>query len=574
MAPDHLINSSTSEGLGLRSASKDVLAEWPIQAAPTVTVVITTFNHGRYIKDAISSALNQARPPDKIIVVDDGSTDNSASIIAKFDDVEYVRQQNRGLSAARNTGLWKCTTTFVCFLDADDRLLPCAIDAGLRCVAANPDCAMVYGGFRSISDKGLSFGDDQYRPIIGDPHLSFLRRNVIGMHGAVLYLRDRLVKIGGFDESLRRCEDYDVYLRIAQRYPVASHPAIVAEYRKHGENMSSNPIEMLHWAHSVLDRHEARILVGPLERNALNDGKARWRNYYRSEAVSAALGRWRAQPSIGTLSRELLSIGWRSPGILLRRAFGSFARQLRYALPETIVRKIRRLPFFRSGFVPIGSVRFGDFRRLSPISRDFGFDRGTPIDRYYIENFLSACSDDIRGRVLEVGDNAYTLRFGSLKVERSEILHVHAANRRVDYIGDLTQRDVLPAETFDCILLTQTLHLIFDMRAAIATLHHALKPGGTLLLTTPGISQIERGEWGPSWCWSLSPMSARRLLQERFPPDAIAIEAYGNAFAATCFLQGVAAQEVTPSELDLCDPSYPVIVTCRATKTAKHDNSP
>jgi glycosyltransferase involved in cell wall biosynthesis len=566
MAPDHNINSSTPENLGLGGVSKHV-AERPVQAAPTVTIVITTFNHGRYLKDAISSAINQTRVADKIIVVDDGSTDDSASVVSEFSDIEYVRQQNRGLSAARNTGLRKCTTTYVAFLDADDRLLPCAIDAGLRCVAANPGCAMVFGGFRSISDQGVSLGDDQRRSINGDPHLSFLRRNVVGMHGAVLYLRDRLNDIGGFDQSLRRCEDYDVYLRIAQQYRIASHPAIVAEYRKHGQNMSSNPIEMLHWAHAVLDRHEARILVGPLERTALQDGRRRWRNYYGSEALSGALARWRTQRSIGTLSKELLSIAWMSPEILLRRAFG-------YALPAVIVRKIKRLPLFRGDFIPIGSIRFGDFRRLSPISRDFGFDRGTPIDRYYIENFLRACSDDIRGHVLEVGDNAYTLRFGGLKVERSEILHVHAANGGVDYIGDLTQPDVLPPETFNCIVLTQTLHLIFDMRTAIATLHRALKPGGILLLTTPGISQIDRGEWGLTWCWSLTTVAARRLLQERFSPDAIAIEARGNVFAAVCFLQGLAAQEVTPSELDAQDASYPVIVTCRAIKTAKHDSSP
>jgi glycosyltransferase involved in cell wall biosynthesis len=387
MAPDRIINSSTTESVRLGDISKDIPAERPVQTAPTVTIVITTFNHGRYLKDAISSAINQARLADKIIVVDDGSTDNSASIVAEFNSIEYVRQQNRGLSAARNTGLRKCTTTYVAFLDADDRLLPCAIEAGLKCLRAHPDCAMAYGGFRFTSENGTSLGD-RYWPIIGDAHLCLLRGNIIGMHGAVLYLRDRLVEIAGFDESLRRCEDYDVYLRIAQRYPIASHPTIVAEYRKHGQNMSSDPIEMLRWAHAVLDRHQARILVGPLERTALQDGRTGWRNYYGSEAVSAALARWRAQPLIGTLSRQLLLIGWWSPGILLRRGFGYFARRLRNALPDVIVRNIKRLPFFRSGFIPIGSVRFGDFRRLSPISRSFGFDRGTPTDRYYIENSL------------------------------------------------------------------------------------------------------------------------------------------------------------------------------------------
>jgi glycosyltransferase involved in cell wall biosynthesis len=540
----------------------------PLHRAPSVTIVITTFNHARYLKDAISSALEQSRPADKIIVVDDGSTDDPASVVVRFDGIEFIRQPNRGLSVARNTGLRHCTTTHVAFLDADDRLLPSAIAAGLACAAANPDCALVYGGHRFVSQDGVPIGRDRYSPIIGGAHLSLLKGNFIRMHGAVLYRRDRLVEIGGFDESLRRCEDYDVYLRIAQRYPIASHSAIVAEYRKHGHNMSSDPFEMLRWAHAVLDRHEARIFVGPPERAALRDGRAEWRNHYFSEALSATITRWWAQPAIGALFRELLWIGWWSPQVLVRRAFRYLARRSKNTLLGAAVRRIRRLlPFLRPASIPVGSVRFGDLRRLSPISSDFGFDRGTPIDRYYVERFLRSSAGDIRGRVLEIGDNTYTLRFGGSKVERSEILHLHAADHNADYVGDLTRPDVLPAETFDCIVLTQTLHLIFDMRAAVATLHRALKPGGILLLTTPGISQVDRGEWRYTWCWSLTTVSARRLLEERFQADAIAVHAQGNVFAATCFLHGLAVEEVTPGELDPHDVSYPVIVTCHATKT-------
>ena len=173
-----------------------------------------------------------------------------------------------------------------------------------------------------------------------------------------------------------------------------------------------------------------------------------------------------------------------------------------------------------------------------------------PIDRYFIEGFLRTYAGDIRGRVLEVGDNSYTLRFGGSKVERAEVLHVDPAHHHADYVGDLSRPDVLPTERFDCIVLTQTLHLIFDMRAAVATLHRALKPGGILLLTTPGISQIDKGQWAYTWQWSLTPVSARQLLEEQFRPDSIAVSAYGNVFAAICFLQGIAVEEVTPAELD------------------------
>lgn len=145
--------------------------------------------------------------------------------------------------------------------------------------------------------------------------------------------------------------------------------------------------------------------------------------------------------------------------------------------------------------LPTRAVRFGDFRRLVPFSREFGFDRGTPVDRFYIEWFLSCCEADIRGRVLEIGDNSYTKRFGGNRVTHSDVLHVQEGNPQATFIGDLTSAEHIPSDVFDCIILMQTLHLIYDMKAAMRTLYRILKPGGVLLATVPGISQLERGLW-------------------------------------------------------------------------------
>jgi SAM-dependent methyltransferase len=237
----------------------------------------------------------------------------------------------------------------------------------------------------------------------------------------------------------------------------------------------------------------------------------------------------------------------------------------RKALPPAVGRQIARL-CGRPEWFPLRSVRFGDLRRLSPFSRSWGLDRGTPVDRYYIERFLAKNADDIRGRVLEIGDNAYTLRFGSTRVGQSDILHVDASNPRATFVGDLTRLDVLPEAVFDCIVLTQTLHFVYDMRAAVATLHRALKPGGVLLLTTPGISQLDCGEWGSTWYWSLTAVAARRLLEEWFSPDTLAVEAHGNVFAAAAFLYGIAVEELDQADLDVDDAVYPVTVAARAVK--------
>lgn len=232
-------------------------------------------------------------------------------------------------------------------------------------------------------------------------------------------------------------------------------------------------------------------------------------------------------------------------------------------LPEPV---IRRLPERLRRMRPPRRVDLGDLTSTEPVSLDFGWDRGLAIDRYYVERFLGQSSGDIRGRVLEVGDASYSQRFGGAQVVRQDVLHVHADNPAATIVGDLSQPEVLPADAFDCIVLTQTLHLLYDLPTAAAALANSLRPGGVLLLTVPGISQIDRREWGESWFWSMTPAAVRRLLGDAFGPGAVTVESHGNVFAATTFLQGLALDEVDTRKLDVTDTAYPVIVTARAVR--------
>jgi SAM-dependent methyltransferase len=220
-------------------------------------------------------------------------------------------------------------------------------------------------------------------------------------------------------------------------------------------------------------------------------------------------------------------------------------------------------------------VRMQLTQRLRPISEQYGYDRGTPIDRYYIEHFLGRLTDrpaysigTIRGRVLEIGGREYADRFGSTSAGplTIDVLHENAASGTASIVGSLTD-DVLPADAFDCILCTQTLHVIYDVRAAIRTLHRGLRPGGTLLATMPGISRScvpDRDHWG-DW-WRFTSLSAQRLLEEAFSPGQVRVEAYGNVLTATAFLYGLAAEELRRDELDVRDPDYEVIIAARAVK--------
>ena len=149
---------------------------------------------------------------------------------------------------------------------------------------------------------------------------------------------------------------------------------------------------------------------------------------------------------------------------------------------------------------------------------------------------------------------------------RQDVLHVAKDYPGATIVGDLSVPGVLPQGAFECLVVTQTLHLIYDMRAAIAEMHRALKPGGVLLLTCPGISQVDQGDWGPTWFWSITRPAAERMFADVFGAANVAVEARGNVYAAVCFLEGLALEELDAAKLEVPDASYPVVVTVRARK--------
>jgi SAM-dependent methyltransferase len=217
---------------------------------------------------------------------------------------------------------------------------------------------------------------------------------------------------------------------------------------------------------------------------------------------------------------------------------------------------------------PVGWVRFGNLRRVTPVSRVFGFDRGHCIDRYYIENFLTRYAEDIHGRVLEVADDRYTTRFGGNRVTKSDVLYVQEGNPRATIVADLSCSNSIASDSFDCIILTQTLQFIYSVQAAILTLYRILKPGGVLLATFAGISQISRYDmerWGDYWRFTTA--SARRLFGEAFPTSNVTVEAYGNVLAASAFMHGLVTEDLRVEELDYRDSDYELLITVRAVKS-------
>lgn len=241
-----------------------------------------------------------------------------------------------------------------------------------------------------------------------------------------------------------------------------------------------------------------------------------------------------------------------------------------FLLPLSLRMKIRNIQRkFKLQPSPVGSIDFGGLRRLTPISPIFGIDRDLiNIDRYYIEKFLSLHTADIKGRVLEMGEPLYTKKFGAEKVIRSDVLNYVEGNPKATIVADLTKAYNIADNTYDCIIITQTLQMIYDVQAAVKTLHRILKPGGVALVTSHGITKVARREGIDSWgeYWHFTYQSKKHLFEQHFQSESIDISTYGNILTTIASLHGLAATELDQNELDYCDPDYEALVMARAVK--------
>jgi len=211
------------------------------------------------------------------------------------------------------------------------------------------------------------------------------------------------------------------------------------------------------------------------------------------------------------------------------------------------------------------SIDWGSFRTLKPICDLWGMDRGIPIDRYYINKFLQCYARDIRGRVLEVKDRFYTSLYGS-EVTQADAVDIDPSNNEATVITDLGTPQALPADYYDCFILTQTIHVIYDVPQVIANAYRTLRPGGVVLASLPCVSRIDpesglRGDF-----WRFTPASARRLFGEQFPAHEVDVSGFGNVLSCMGFLYGLSAGELSVAELNQTDEFFPLLTCVSARK--------
>jgi SAM-dependent methyltransferase len=200
---------------------------------------------------------------------------------------------------------------------------------------------------------------------------------------------------------------------------------------------------------------------------------------------------------------------------------------------------------------------------VRPASRTFGFERGLPIHRYYVQRFFETHSNQIRGRCLEFHDSGHVRTYGGGRPSRIDILDLSAENPDATIVADITKPNDIPSDTFDCIVCVHVLHLVYEADVFTRELHRLLAPGGTLFVAVPGTSMIDPN-WPEYRRWTA--LGVRTLLGQFFRPSDIRVEPYGNSLAAAAEMRGLASDEIAPWELNVKDDLFQVEVCGLAVK--------
>ena len=540
---------------------------------PFVSVIMIFFNAERFIREAVESVFAQSYEDWELLLIDDGSVDRSTSIARTYADqdphkvryIEHPGHQNLGMSASRNLGVANAKGKYIAFLDADDVWLRDKLVQQVGILESHPEASLLYGlsqwwyswtGKQEDSQRdfvhelGVQAGTLLQPPSLFK-HFFLTQNAAIPSPSDILIRREMFDKVGGFENIFRGAyEDQVFYAKVCLAMPVLAINECWDRYRQHPDSSMTHlekenqefkaRLLFLNWLKGYLENHGYK-------------GSEFWR------LLRKQIWEYRYPGLHQLLQGKQQLIRW-TKGIL----FAIARRTLPTSIRHWLWTRWRGQQYSQ----PVGRVRMGDLRRLTPFSREFGFDRGLPIDRYYIEKFLAGHQQDIKGHVLEIQEDVYTRQFGGDRVLKTDVLHVEAGNPGTTIVADLTCADHIPSDTFDCIILTQTLPFIHDALAALQTVHRILKPGGVLIATLPGLSPVVRFDlekWGYYSVFTM--FSARQLFESVFPADHLQIKVYGNVLVATAFLYGMAAEELRQEEMEYLDPDYEVLIGVRAVKS-------
>ncbi len=495
-----------------------------------VAVVIPCFNRGRTLRATLESVLAQTRPAAEIVIVDDGSDDlftRQALSQIQSEGIWVVRTPKRGVASARNVGVSLTSAPYVAVLDADDCLDPTCVARLAAVLDERQDLDFI------TCERQLFENDDSTG---ATPHWDWVQTlSRDGSHTSTMFRRIVWDAVQGFDPALDGCEDMDFRLTALERNcrgDVLPEPLVRSRVQKGSRSPQAiesrryvETMDRIHHKHPP-PTHEAAVGLLVAKDRFLAEQRSHQQHLEGRKAVLEQTIRV-LRDHVAVATTELAAAGK-------------------------------------------DAIDWGDLRQTAPISPVWGLDRGKPVDRYYIEGFLESHRRAIRGSVLEVKDSFYTRHFGGDRVSRSDVVDIDDTNPQATIVADLARIDGLPEETYDCFILTQTLHIIYDIKAVVAAAYRTLKPGGVLLCTVPCASRInfEDGGLEDGDFWRFTEASARALFSEAFPLECLEITSFGNLRVCAAFLHGLAVHEVACDVLDHLDPWFPLMCGIRATKPA------
>jgi peptidoglycan/xylan/chitin deacetylase (PgdA/CDA1 family)/SAM-dependent methyltransferase len=473
---------------------------------------------------SLDSLVRQTRALDSVaIVVGPGLDPRVADWLQALSAARgwtLLPQSGTTLGAMLNAGLASTPTDWFVVVEAGDALLPTAaatIDTAGASRKEPPD--IIAGAARLVAlgiDETASV-DTPDDPAAFDPAHPALR--------SIFWRRSAVDAVGGFDTKLAAAVRYDLWLRLIAR-----------------------GVRALGLADTLmrLSVAEAEPLPAELDSTGYEDA------VHAINMRHAALLATRVGDVLEARARRVTTLGPRHLRVFDRH---------RAARAEAVVEQ------------PCPSAGASWQSRTSPLSRNWGYERGGPLDRVYIEQFVGEHAADIRGAVLEVQEADYTRRFGGSAVERSDVVDLTESNAGATVITDLRAAANIPDATYDCVILTQTLHVIAPMYEAVAECHRILKPGGVLLVTLPCVSRVclEYGRDGDFW--RVTPAGARQLFEPLFG-ERVAVSVFGNVLSSSAFLYGLSASELDQRDLSVTDIYNPTLVGVRAVKSGSQATAP
>jgi peptidoglycan/xylan/chitin deacetylase (PgdA/CDA1 family)/SAM-dependent methyltransferase len=499
-----------------------------------VAVLVRVGSVPRLLLPSLRSVEQQSARPTGVVLLVDSTTPTGAhdwiEAIAAARGFMLVRSQSSSPGAALNEA-WRSTSSeFVLVLEAGDELEPHAVALIGHRMGDAADA-----GFSLVGMRLLGSGPDNSLVLPDDASAFAVAAWPQMAHASTPFRRSSLETVGGFDESLPGLEFADAVIRILQTGGSGlslSEPIVRRRTELPGRWRHASQAEGLEIFEAFVRRHLDLLASDP---------------------VTVLRAREDAVRTLGARYRTVRDT---------RQARLAEIAELREAKARTAAPSDAASPF-----------DMGGFHRTSPWSRNWGYERGVPVDRYYVERFLQAHAGDVHGRVLEVQEADYTTRFGGSRVAQSDVLDLEVSNTRANVVADLRDAPNIPDATYDCIIITQTLHVIDDMDSVVRECVRILKPGGVLLATLPAASRVclEYGRDGDFW--RVTAAGARRLFEQAFDPEQVEVRAHGNVLVTAAFQYGLGLAELSPADLEVDDAFNPTLVTVRARKAPARTSS-